>query len=82
MGGRGALRAVLPGLGRVRPPAARARRLLVNGVSALAAVGAWNLTMGALGLGVQVNLALLTAGAALGVPGAALIGVLQRMAQG
>lgn len=63
-------------------PPRRARRLLVNGVSALAAVGAWNLTMGALGLGVQVNLALLTAGAALGIPGAALIGVLQRMAQG
>lgn len=60
-------------------PPKKARRLLINGVSGLAAAALWNLTAGAAGFGVQIGPAMLAASVALGIPGTALVGVLQMM---
>ncbi len=58
-------------------PPRRARVLLMNGVGGLAAAFSLNLVAGLFGAGVTVNLAMLAASAALGIPGAALVSVLQ-----
>ncbi len=58
-------------------PPRKARALLVNGVSGLAATIGFNLVAGLFGAGVQINLALLGASVLLGIPGAALVGTLQ-----
>lgn len=59
-------------------PPKRARRLLMNGVGGLAAAALWNLVTGVAGLGVTINPVLLLSSVALGIPGAALAGALQR----
>ncbi len=61
-------------------PGRRARPLLINGVGGLAAALGANLVAGWFGAaGVTVNLALITASALLGIPGAALVAVLQQV---
>ncbi len=58
-------------------PPRKARVLLMNGVGGLAAVWGFNLVAGLFGIGIQMNLAMLGASVLLGIPGAALVGVLQ-----
>ncbi len=58
-------------------PPRRAHALLVNGVSGLCAVWVFNLVGGLFGLGVVISPVLLGASVLLGIPGTALIGVLQ-----
>lgn len=58
-------------------PHRKARRLLMNGIGGLAAAWGFNLVAGLFGAGIQINLSLLAASALLGIPGAALVGVLQ-----
>ena len=58
-------------------PPKKARRVLVNGVSGIAFAWGTSLIGGLLGYTLHINLAMLTASFALGIPGAALIGVLQ-----
>lgn len=60
-------------------PPRRARAWLMNGVGAMAAVAVWNGVVGAGEWRVLVSPALLVSSVALGIPGAALTGVLQRM---
>lgn len=68
--------------GEMFGPPRKARRLLMNGIGGLAAACGFNLIGGLLGVGLQINLALIGASVALGIPGAALIGVLQWTLQG
>ncbi|MDR0897764.1 MAG: pro-sigmaK processing inhibitor BofA family protein [Oscillospiraceae bacterium] len=58
-------------------PPRRARVVLVNGVTGLGAACGFNVLAGFFGGGMQINLAVLALSAALGMPGAALAGVLQ-----
>lgn len=63
-------------------PPKRARYLLMNGVGGLAAAAAWNgvaAVFHAGGMAVTIGPALLGASAALGIPGAALVGALEKL---
>ena len=63
--------------GEVFRPPRKARNILINGVGGLAAAWGFNLVGGLWGVGIHMNLAVLGASALLGIPGAALMGVLQ-----